>query len=60
VLGETQDYSFDEMTTRCASLKGAHFVATNPEPTDSPRSVRCRWRTRAMIESATGSRRTSW
>jgi len=43
VLGETQDYSFDEMTTAVRLIeKGAHFVATNPEPTGQSRSVRCR------------------
>ena len=34
VLGETQEYSFEEMTTAVRLIeKGSHFVATNPEPT---------------------------
>lgn len=57
VLGETQDYSFDEMTTAVRLIdKGAHFVATNPEPTgQSPLGPLpgC-GALAAMIESATG------
>ena len=34
VLGETQEYSFEEMTMAIRLIeKGSHFVATNPEPT---------------------------
>jgi len=57
VLGETQEYSFDEMTTAVRLIeKGAHFVATNPEPTgQSPLGPLpgC-GALAAMIESATG------
>jgi NagD protein len=57
VLGETQDYSFEEMTTAVRLIeKGAHFVATNPEPTgQSPHgSLPGCGALAAMIESATG------
>jgi NagD protein len=57
VLGETQDYSFDEMTTAIRLIeRGAHFVATNPEPTgQSPQgSLPGCGALAAMIESATG------
>ena len=34
VLGETQDYSFDDFATAIGLIEnGSHFVATNPEPT---------------------------
>ena len=34
VLGETQDYSFDDFATAIRLIEtGSHFVATNPEPT---------------------------
>ncbi|HEY8081486.1 MAG TPA: HAD-IIA family hydrolase [Acidimicrobiales bacterium] len=34
VLGETQQYAFDEITTAIRLVDdGAHFIATNPEPT---------------------------
>jgi len=57
VLGETQDYSFEEMTTAVRLIeKGSHFVATNPEPTgQSPHgSLPGCGALAAMIESATG------
>ena len=57
VLGETQDYSFDEMTTAVRLIeRGSLFVATNPEPTgQSPLgSLPGCGALAAMIESATG------
>jgi NagD protein len=57
VLGETQDYSFDEMATAVRLVEsGSHFVATNPEPTgQSPNgSLPGVGALAAMIQSATG------
>ncbi len=57
VLGETQNYSFDEMTTAVRLVEnGSHFVATNPEPTgQSPEgSLPGCGALAAMIQSATG------
>ena len=57
VLGETQDYSFEEVTTAVRLIeKGSHFVATNPEPTgQSPHgSLPGCGALAALIESATG------
>ncbi len=57
VLGETQDYSFDEMATAVRLVDaGSHFVATNPEPTgQSPRGpLPGVGALAAMIQSATG------
>ena len=57
VLGETQDYSFDEISTAIKLIaRGSHFVATNPEPTGtSPEGPLpgC-GALAAMIERATG------
>ena len=57
VLGETQNYSFDEISTAIRLIEaGSHFVATNPEPTGtSPKGTLpgC-GALAAMIQSATG------
>ena len=56
VLGETQEYSFEEMTTAVQLIeRGSHFVATNPEPTgQSPHgSLPGCGALAAMIQSAT-------
>ena len=56
VLGETQDYSFEEMATAVQLIdNGSHFVATNPEPTgQSPKgSLPGVGALAAMIETAT-------
>jgi NagD protein len=57
VLGETQNYSFDEIATAVRLIeRGSHFVATNPEPTgQSPLgSLPGCGALAAMIQSATG------
>jgi 5'-nucleotidase len=57
VLGETQDYSFDEIATAVRLIEaGSHFVATNPEPTgQSPTGpLPGVGALAAMIQSATG------
>jgi NagD protein len=57
VLGETQNYSFDDFTTAIRLIEcGSHFVATNPEPTGpSPEgSLPGCGAMAAMIERATG------
>jgi len=56
VLGETQQYSFDEIATAIGLIeRGSRFVATNPEPTGpSPKgSLPGCGALAAMIESAT-------
>lgn len=57
VLGETQEYSFDEIATAIRLIDaGSHFVATNPEPTGtSPKGALpgC-GALAAMIQKATG------
>ena len=62
VLGETQDYSFDEITTAIRLIdEGLHFVATNPETdgTSPDGPLPGSGALAALIESATGVRRTS-
>lgn len=57
VLGETQDYSFDDIATALRLVEaGSHFVATNPEPTgQSPTGpLPGVGALAAMIQSATG------
>ncbi len=57
VLGETQNYSFEEIATAVRLIeRGSHFVATNPEPTgQSPLgSLPGCGALAAMIQSATG------
>ncbi|HUV57762.1 MAG TPA: HAD-IIA family hydrolase [Acidimicrobiales bacterium] len=57
VLGETQDYSFEDFATAISLIeKGSHFVATNPEPTGpSPNgSLPGCGAMAAIIERATG------
>ncbi len=57
VLGETQDYSFDDFATATRLIEaGSHFVATNPEPTGpSPDgSLPGCGAMAALIERATG------
>lgn len=57
VLGETWDYSFDDLTTAIRLIDaGASFVATNPETTDvTPKgSMPGCGALAALIESATG------
>jgi NagD protein len=57
ILGETQDYSFEDFATAIGLIeKGSHFVATNPEPTGpSPNgSLPGCGAMAAIIERATG------
>ncbi len=57
VLGETQDYSFEDFATAIGLIeRGSHFVATNPEPTGpSPNgSLPGCGAMAAIIERATG------
>lgn len=59
VLGETQDYSFDDFTTAIRLIdKGSHLVATNPEPTgpSAEGSLPGCGAMAALIERATGKR----
>jgi NagD protein len=57
VLGETQHYSFDEITTAIRLIdRGARFVATNPEPTgpSAEGSLPACGAVAALIQRATG------
>jgi NagD protein len=57
ILGETQNYSFDEITTAIRLVEsGAHFIATNPEPTGPSvlGSLPACGAVAALIERATG------
>ncbi|HEY5304820.1 MAG TPA: HAD-IIA family hydrolase [Acidimicrobiales bacterium] len=57
VLGETQNYSFDDFATAIQLIEGgSHFVTTNPEPTGPSRrgSLPGCGAMSAMIERATG------
>jgi NagD protein len=57
ILGETQDYSFDDITTAVRLIEdGSHFVATNPEPTgpSSEGTLPAVGAMASLIESATG------
>ncbi|MBW4077575.1 MAG: HAD family hydrolase [Acidobacteria bacterium] len=57
VLGETQDYSFDEFATAIGLIeRGSRFVATNPEPTGpgATGSLPGCGAMARLIESATG------
>jgi NagD protein len=57
VLGETQNYSFEEFTTAIRLIdRGAHFVATNPEPTGPDRNgpLPACGAVAALLERATG------
>lgn len=57
VLGETQEYSFDDLTAAIRFIaRGAHFVATNPEPTgpDPAGPLPACGAVAALVERATG------